>query len=56
LERVEIKRNYAFIEFRNVEDAIDAQRRAHTATFNGRTITVEFTQGDGDKRGGDRDR
>jgi len=56
LERVEIKRNYAFIEFRNLDDATEAQRRAHTATFNGRTITVEFVQSDGEKRGGDRDR
>jgi RNA recognition motif-containing protein len=44
LNRVEIKRNYAFVEFKNLDDAIDAQKRSHGTVFDGRTITVEFVE------------
>jgi hypothetical protein len=37
---------------RSLDDAIDAQKRTHQATFNGRTITVEFVQGRGADGGG----
>jgi hypothetical protein len=41
---VEIKRNYAFVEYRELEDAIAAQKRCHGTVFEGRTITVEFVE------------
>lgn len=41
---MEIKRNYAFVEFKNLDDAIDAQKRSHGTVFDGRTITVEFVE------------
>jgi RNA recognition motif-containing protein len=44
LNRVEIKRNYAFVEFRELDDAIEAQKRSHGTNFDGRTITVEFVE------------
>lgn len=44
LNRVEIKRNYAFVEFKNLDDAIDAQKRSHGTSMDGRTITVEFVE------------
>jgi hypothetical protein len=44
LNRVEIKRNYAFVEFKNLQDAIDAQKRSHGTAMDGRTITVEFVE------------
>lgn len=44
LNRVEIKRNYAFVEFKELDDAIDAQKRSHGTVFDGRTITVEFVE------------
>lgn len=44
LNRVEIKRNYAFVEFKELEDAIDAQKKTHGTNFDGRTITVEFVE------------
>jgi arginine/serine-rich splicing factor 4/5/6 len=49
LSRVEIKRNYAFVEFKDINDAKEAQRSAHTAKLNGRTITVEFVEGQKDR-------
>jgi RNA recognition motif-containing protein len=47
ITRVEIKRNYAFVEYRNVEDAVTAQKRTHGAMMEGRTITVEFVENRG---------
>ena len=44
LNRVEIKRNYAFVEFKNLDEAIEAQKRTHGTNFDGRTITVEFVE------------
>jgi len=41
---VEIKRNYAFVEFKELDDAIDAQKKTHGTNFDGRTITVEFVE------------
>lgn len=41
---MEIKRNYAFVEFKELEDAIAAQKRCHGTQFDGRTITVEFVE------------
>ncbi len=55
LTRVDIKRNYGFVEFQDLEDAITAQRKTHQASFNGRTLTVEFCtrsdKGGGESRG-----
>lgn len=42
LNRVEIKRNYAFVEFKELDDAIEAQKKCHGLQMDGRTITVEF--------------
>eukprot|EP00879_Flechtneria_rotunda_P005421 GHRR01005714.1.p1 GENE.GHRR01005714.1~~GHRR01005714.1.p1 ORF type:complete len:204 (+),score=45.54 GHRR01005714.1:725-1336(+) len=57
LNRVEIKRNYAFVEFKTIEDATHAQKQCHGTTLNGRTITVEFVEARGDKdRSRDRSR
>lgn len=44
LKRVQIKRNYAFVEFSNLPDAIDAQKDLHGSFWHGRTITVEFVE------------
>jgi arginine/serine-rich splicing factor 4/5/6 len=51
LARVEIKRNYAFVEFKEVDDAIEAQKRSHGALMSGRTITVEFVESSREKGG-----
>ncbi|WIA10309.1 hypothetical protein OEZ86_000450 [Tetradesmus obliquus] len=55
LARVEIKRNYAFVEYKEVDDAIEAQKRSHGGLMGGRTITVEFVESSRE-RGGGRDR
>eukprot|EP00877_Chromochloris_zofingiensis_P012681 jgi/Chrzof1/7667/Cz02g32080.t1 len=53
LSRVEIKRNYAFVEFESLDDAIKAQRDTDTTQWNGRTLTVEFvTNKDGPSKSG----
>jgi RNA recognition motif-containing protein len=51
LARVEIKRNYAFVEYKEVPDAIEAQKRSHGALMSGRTITVEFVESSREKGG-----
>lgn len=56
LNRVEIKRNYAFVEFKTLEDAIDAQKRCHGRELEGRTITVEFVDPSRQGRRDGRDR
>ncbi|KAF6258349.1 RNA recognition motif-containing protein [Scenedesmus sp. NREL 46B-D3] len=56
LARVEIKRNYAFVEYRDVDDAIEAQKRSHGALMGGRTVTVEFVESSREKGGRDRSR
>lgn len=50
LNRVEIKRNYAFVEFKELADSIDAQKRCHGREMDGRTITVEFVDSSRQKR------
>eukprot|EP00878_Enallax_costatus_P007992 GHUV01008359.1.p1 GENE.GHUV01008359.1~~GHUV01008359.1.p1 ORF type:complete len:199 (+),score=45.00 GHUV01008359.1:442-1038(+) len=50
LNRVEIKRNYAFVEFKELADAIDAQKRCHGREMDGRTITVEFVDSSRQRR------
>ena len=50
LNRVEIKRNYAFVEFKELADAIDAQKRCHGRELEGRTITVEFVDSSRQRR------
>lgn len=32
------------MEFKELDDAIDAQKRSHGTAFDGRTITVEFVE------------
>lgn len=49
LNRVEIKRNYAFVEFRELDDAIEAQKKTHGSVMRDRTITVEFVESNRDK-------
>lgn len=52
LKRVEIKRNYAFVQYDNVDDAKYALDKTNGTELMGRTITVEFTQNEdpyGDK-------
>jgi ferredoxin len=51
LARVEIKRNYAFVEYKEVDDAIEAQKKSHGAVMSGRTITVEFVESSCEKGG-----
>jgi RNA recognition motif-containing protein len=48
---VEIKRNYAFVEYKEVADAVEAQKRSHGALMSGRTITVEFVESSREKGG-----
>lgn len=52
LARVEIKRNYAFVEYKEVDDAIEAQKRSHGGLMGGRTITVEFVESSRERGGG----
>lgn len=42
LLRVQIKRNYAFVQFETVEQAAEALKRTHGSEMMGRTLTVEF--------------
>lgn len=51
LARVEIKRNYAFVEYKEVDDAVEAQKRTHGALMGGRTITVEFVESSRERGG-----
>lgn len=44
LRRVEIKRNYAFVQFESIEQAQDAVRATNGRAFNGQTITVEYVR------------
>eukprot|EP00803_Ostreobium_quekettii_P005749 evm.model.scf_732EXC.4 EVM.evm.TU.scf_732EXC.4 scf_732EXC:23262-25228(-) len=42
LLRVQIKRNYAFVQFETVEQAAEALKRTHGTEMMGRPLTVEF--------------
>lgn len=42
LQRVQIKRNYAFVQFETVDQAAEALKRTHGSELMGRPLTVEF--------------
>ncbi|KAK9787745.1 hypothetical protein WJX73_010631 [Symbiochloris irregularis] len=42
LKRVQIKRNYAFIQYETVDQATDAVKGTHLQDFMGRVISVEY--------------
>eukprot|EP00798_Chlamydomonas_sp_ICE-L_P023741 gene23741-9299_t len=42
--RVEIKRNYAFVQFSTVDEAARAMDKADGTKLDGRTIAIEYTQ------------
>ena len=42
LLRVQIKRNYAFVQFETVDQAAEALKRTHGSELMGRPLTVEF--------------
>uniref|UniRef100_A0A6S8I3C5 RRM domain-containing protein n=1 Tax=Dunaliella tertiolecta TaxID=3047 RepID=A0A6S8I3C5_DUNTE len=44
LRRVEIKRNYAFVQYDTIDDAEYALKKTNATVLLGRTITVEFCQ------------
>ncbi|GFR43718.1 hypothetical protein Agub_g4829 [Astrephomene gubernaculifera] len=44
LSRVQIKKNYAFVQFPDIESAIRALERTNGAQMEGRTLTVEYVQ------------
>lgn len=44
LKRVQIKKNYAFVQFDNVDEAERAVQGTNGSDLLGRRITVEFTQ------------
>ncbi|KAG1678048.1 hypothetical protein FOA52_000844 [Chlamydomonas sp. UWO 241] len=59
IKRIEIKKNFAFIQYDDIKDAIRALESENGKQFKGRTITVEYVQNenpwgdrDGDRRGG----
>ncbi|KXZ52904.1 hypothetical protein GPECTOR_8g283 [Gonium pectorale] len=56
LTRVQIKKNYAFVQFPDVESAVRALERTNGAQMDGRTLTVEYVQNEDpsfrDDRGG----
>ena len=60
LVRIEMKRNYAFVQFQNIEHAIQARDAVNGGKLDQSVLTVEFVAqhrggGDrGDRRGGDR--
>jgi arginine/serine-rich splicing factor 4/5/6 len=47
LSRVQIKKNFAFVEFLQLEDSIKAFDACNGKVFKGRTITIEYTQNSG---------
>lgn len=40
LRRVEIKRNYGFVEYENLDDAAYALKKMNGSELDGRTLTV----------------
>lgn len=55
LVRIDMKRNYAFVQFRTVEEATRAKETTNGGTVNQRVLTVEFVarrrrDGDGRRR------
>lgn len=42
LQRVQIKRSYAFVEFKNIDDAMDAFNRTQNIELHGKRLTVEY--------------
>lgn len=55
LVRIEMKRNYAFVQFQNIEHAIRARDEVNGGKLDQSVLTVEFVaqqRGEGDRRGG----
>eukprot|EP00891_Asterochloris_glomerata_P006920 jgi/Astpho2/6920/Aster-01787 len=50
LRRVQIKRNYGFVQYEKVEDATEALRACNHSRLMGRTITVEYVAREADGR------
>ena len=53
IERIDMKRNYAFVQFKSVDEASKAKDATHGGELNQRALTVEFVarkRGDGDRR------
>lgn len=48
--RVNIRRNYAFVEFESIEEATEAMKRTDGSLLMGRVLTVEYCAHDGSKR------
>ncbi|GLC40700.1 hypothetical protein PLESTB_000031300 [Pleodorina starrii] len=44
LMRVQIKKNYSFVQFADVESAVRAMERCNGAQMEGRTLAVEYVQ------------
>jgi RNA recognition motif-containing protein len=44
LLRVQIKKNYSFVQFADVESAVRALERSNGAQMEGRTLAVEYVQ------------
>eukprot|EP00195_Chlamydomonas_chlamydogama_P007005 CAMPEP_0202893732 /NCGR_PEP_ID=MMETSP1392-20130828/3259_1 /ASSEMBLY_ACC=CAM_ASM_000868 /TAXON_ID=225041 /ORGANISM="Chlamydomonas chlamydogama, Strain SAG 11-48b" /LENGTH=275 /DNA_ID=CAMNT_0049578173 /DNA_START=93 /DNA_END=920 /DNA_ORIENTATION=- len=56
IKRVEIKKNYAFVQFDSIDDAIKALEATNGRKLSGRTITVEYTQNEDPFAARDKDR
>lgn len=56
LRRVQIKRNYAFIQYETVDQATAAVKSTHLTDFFGRVISVEYVSREPDGRSIDQDR
>lgn len=59
LVRIDMKRNYAFVQFTSIEDATKAKNATNGGKLDQNVITVEYVaqkRGNDDRRRGDRDR
>mmetsp|Transcript_34524 Transcript_34524/g.39340 ORF Transcript_34524/g.39340 Transcript_34524/m.39340 type:complete len:360 (-) Transcript_34524:154-1233(-) len=57
LVRIEMKRNYAFVQFRTIEQATQAKEEVNGGKLDQSVLTVEYVaqqRGEGDRRGGGR--
>ncbi|GMH32520.1 hypothetical protein BSKO_00354 [Bryopsis sp. KO-2023] len=50
LTRVHIRRNYAFVQYDNVDEAAEAKKKTDGSELMGRTLTVEFVANEGRRR------
>jgi hypothetical protein len=48
--RVEIKRNFALIEYKNLEDAVEAREKLHNAKLGDRMLVVGYKSRDRDRQ------